>query len=91
MIDSTTRAYMYATYKHCGYCGVKVTPKTRQLDHVHPQCKGGVDDVSNLRMSCKRCNRLKGKTDVDLFIAKRIKAAETELATLKTLLAQNDK
>lgn len=86
MIDSATRQFMYSTYKHCGYCGVKVTPKTRQLDHIHPQCDGGIDDVSNLRMSCKRCNRLKGKTEVTKFINKRIDAVTLELQTLQALI-----
>lgn len=86
MIPAETREFMYATYKHCGYCGCRVTPKTRQLDHIHPQCKGGVDDVSNLRMSCKRCNRLKGKTDIDVFLTKRLKHVTIELATLQGLI-----
>ena len=86
MIDSTTRQWMYATYKQCGYCGIKVTPKTRQLDHIHPQCKGGADTVDNLRMSCKRCNRLKGKTDITVFINKRIAATTLELHTLQSLI-----
>ena len=86
MIDAATRSFMYATHKHCGYCGCRVTPKTRQLDHIHPQCKGGPDTVDNLRMSCKRCNRLKGKTDVDLFIQKRIMVVTKELETLQGLI-----
>lgn len=44
----------------CAYCGVGVTKSTRTIDHIIPLKHGGSNDISNLCISCKDCNRKKG-------------------------------
>ena len=87
-ISKTDRA---AIYKHrtCGYCGTTVTKNTRQIDHIHPQCKGGSDEISNLLLSCKRCNRQKGKKPQRDYINHRLKQVKLELQTLERLYLEN--
>lgn len=45
----------------CRLCGTAVTPGTRgpnllHLDHVTPWAEGGETSISNLRVTCARCN-----------------------------------
>lgn len=56
----------------CHYCGVAITNKNRSVDHKHPIAKGGgVFDLNNLALCCKRCNRLKSDYDYDYFKTNR--------------------
>jgi hypothetical protein len=45
----------------CQYCGRTPPAVTLEVDHVHPESKGGCDDIDNLLTSCFDCNR--GKRD----------------------------
>lgn len=43
----------------CGYEGPHLA-----IDHIHPQARGGTDDLDNLRVLCRACNSQKaGATD----------------------------
>jgi hypothetical protein len=56
----------------CHYCGVTITNKNRSVDHKHPIAKGGgVFDLNNLALCCKKCNRLKSDYDYDFFKSNR--------------------
>ena len=45
----------------CAYCDVQLNPFDGfEIDHVHPVCKGGTDDIDNLVPSCHTCNQRKG-------------------------------
>ena len=70
----------------CYLCGKKTTTSNRQVEHVVPHAKGGTDDISNLKIACKVCNRKKGKTNLDDFVHKEIARLERALITLKGLL-----
>ena len=41
----------------CAYC--LTTDGPFEIDHIHPVAKGGSDDLENLTVSCKSCNRSK--------------------------------
>lgn len=57
---------------HCHYCQVLITDLNRSVDHKHPIAKGGgVFDLNNLLLSCKRCNRFKSDYDYDYFVKHR--------------------
>jgi hypothetical protein len=48
----------------CVYCGVTGADAELQCDHLTPMSKGGSNQMSNLRTSCRKCNQAKGnKTD----------------------------
>lgn len=74
----------------CHYCGVKTTTKNRQIDHVHPQAKGGKDELSNLRCSCQNCNRAKSARDVEEFISSEYVQTTRKLKRLQFLIDNPD-
>ena len=41
----------------CTYCGTKIGPF--EIDHKTPVAKGGSDNLENLVVSCRSCNRSK--------------------------------
>jgi 5-methylcytosine-specific restriction endonuclease McrA len=54
--------------RKCAYCdkeGVSL-----QIEHIHAKSKGGGDRVSNLTLSCERCNTKKGVKLIDEFLKK---------------------
>lgn len=40
----------------CYWCGTKMRPTDRHLDHIIPLARGGADAVANLCVSCATCN-----------------------------------
>jgi hypothetical protein len=61
-IPKATKAEVWAkTDGRCWYCDAQLNPFAGfEIDHVHPVCKGGTDDVANLVPSCHDCNQRKG-------------------------------
>ena len=77
---------------HCAYCGVEITLKQMQVDHIQPhwhtftdqqasQAKivKGLHDLDNLNPSCARCNKWKSTYSVEHFR----KVVETSLDRLE--------
>ncbi len=54
--------------RKCAYCDKENAPL--QVEHIHPRSKGGSNRVSNLTLSCERCNAKKGVKLVDEFLKK---------------------
>jgi 5-methylcytosine-specific restriction endonuclease McrA len=65
---------------HCAYCGVEITLKQMQVDHIEPHWhtlteqqakKSGINkgshDISNLNPSCSRCNKWKSTWTLEQF------------------------
>lgn len=53
------REYLLEKWKRkCAYCGTKTG--RLEVDHIVPKLKGGTDRVSNLTLSCSKCNQKKG-------------------------------
>lgn len=52
---------------HCAYCGREIAYKDMQVDHIHPQYRGGKDDMENLNPSCRMCNFRKGTLSIEHF------------------------
>jgi 5-methylcytosine-specific restriction endonuclease McrA len=52
----------------CSYCDSEGLPL--QVEHIHPRSKGGSNRVSNLTLSCERCNIKKGTKPVKEFLTK---------------------
>jgi len=56
-----TKQYLLTVHKHkCAYCGGLSGDNILQVEHIHPQSKGGTSKVSNLTISCRACNEAKG-------------------------------
>jgi 5-methylcytosine-specific restriction endonuclease McrA len=78
-----TREYLLEKWsRQCAYCGVKDVPF--QVEHIHPRTKGGSNSISNLTLSCEKCNIKKGTKDIEEFLKK-------EPAKLSKILAQSKK
>ncbi|WP_066424020.1 RNA-guided endonuclease IscB [Anabaena sp. 4-3] len=54
--------------RKCAYCDQEAVPL--QIEHIHPRAKGGSNRVSNLTLSCQRCNTKKGTRSIDEFLQK---------------------
>lgn len=53
--------YLYARFKgHCQICGASKSIKDMTMEHIIPKSKYGLDDMSNITMTCYRCNNTKG-------------------------------
>jgi 5-methylcytosine-specific restriction endonuclease McrA len=75
-----TREYLLEKWgRECAYCGVKDVPL--QIEHIHPRAKGGSNSITNLTLSCEKCNTKKGTKDIKDFLKK-------DPAKLTKILAQ---
>ncbi len=75
-----TREYLLEKWgRQCAYCGVKNVPF--QVEHIHPRTKGGSNSITNLALSCEKCNTKKGTKDIKEFLKK-------DPAKLSKILAQ---
>lgn len=64
-----TREYLLEKWgRQCAYCGVKDVPL--QIEHIHPRSKGGSNSITNLTLSCEKCNIKKGTKDIKDFLKK---------------------
>lgn len=60
------REYLLEKYKRtCAYCSKFDIPL--QVEHIVPKSKGGSDRVSNLTISCHKCNQKKGNKTAEEF------------------------
>ena len=76
-----TREYLLEKFgRKCVYCDKQDLPL--QIEHIYPRAKGGSNRISNLTLSCERCNIKKGTKDIKDFLKKepeRLKKIEAQL------------
>jgi hypothetical protein len=78
-----TREYLLEKWnRECAYCGAKNTPF--QVEHIHPRALGGSNSITNLTLSCEKCNLEKGTLKIEDFLKK-------EPIRLKKILIQAKK
>ncbi|MBD2142938.1 RRXRR domain-containing protein [Anabaena sp. FACHB-1250] len=81
-----TREYLLEKWgRQCAYCGVKDVPF--QVEHIHPRAKGGSNSITNLTLSCEKCNTKKGTKDIKYFLKKDPSKLEKILKQAKRPLA----
>ncbi|MEH1769106.1 RNA-guided endonuclease IscB [Nostoc sp.] len=81
-----TREYLLEKWcRQCAYCGIKDVPF--QVEHIHPRANGGSNSVTNLSLSCEKCNTKKGTKDIKEFLKKDPARLERILKQAKRPLA----
>lgn len=64
-----TRQYLLEKWhRECAYCGIKDVPL--QIEHIQPRAKGGSNSITNLTLSCEKCNIKKATKDIRDFLKK---------------------
>lgn len=86
LVGYETREYLLEKWnRECAYCGVKDVPF--QVEHIHPRAKGGSNSITNLTLSCEKCNTKKGTKDIKEFLKKDTSRLEKILKQAKRPLA----
>ena len=73
-ISRNTFIILYERQKGmCEYCGGSLLEEAQNhkcptVDHIIPKHKNGINALSNLCLSCRWCNNVKGKKDVGEFL-----------------------
>lgn len=66
-----TRQYLLEKWgRSCAYCGIKDVPL--QIEHILCRAKGGSNSITNLALSCEKCNLKKGTKDIREFLKKTL-------------------
>lgn len=69
LVGYEVREYLLEKWgRKCAYCDTSGVPL--QIEHIHPRAKGGSNRVSNLCLSCQRCNIKKGVKLIEEFLKK---------------------
>ncbi len=56
----TQKSYVYERDgRACIYCGKHLKYRQMSLDHYYPKSMGGPDDLFNMALSCRSCNKFK--------------------------------
>jgi 5-methylcytosine-specific restriction endonuclease McrA len=67
------REYLLEKFgRKCVYCGAENLPL--EVEHIVPKSRGGSDRVSNLTISCRRCNLEKGNRTASEFGHPKVEA-----------------
>jgi len=86
LVGYETREYLLEKWgRQCAYCGVKDVPF--QVEHIHPRAKGGGNSITNLTLSCEKCNTKKGIKDIKEFLKQDPSRLEKILKQVKRPLA----
>jgi 5-methylcytosine-specific restriction endonuclease McrA len=70
--------------RQCAYCGKKDVPL--QVEHIAPKARGGSDRVSNLCLSCEKCNQKKGTRSIKDFLKNKPEILKRILTQTKSSL-----
>ncbi|QBD79127.1 HNH endonuclease [Ktedonosporobacter rubrisoli] len=80
-----TREYLLQKWgRKCAYCSKENIPL--QIEHIVPRAKGGSNRVSNLCLSCEKCNLAKGSRSIEDYLKKKPELLKKILAQAKTPL-----
>lgn len=53
---------------YCWYCGNLLTDGKPEIDHIVPRSCGGSSELSNLALTCIRCNRAKHTGTLEAYV-----------------------
>ena len=80
------REYMLEKWhRKCAYCGI--TNTQLEIEHIVAKSKGGSNRVSNLTLSCTKCNQKKGSKPIEQFLKSKPELLKSILRQAKKPLA----
>ncbi|GET40917.1 RNA-guided endonuclease IscB [Microseira wollei] len=80
------REYMLEKWhRRCAYCSATNTPL--EIEHIIAKSKGGSNRVSNLTLSCTKCNQKKGNKPIEQFLKNQPDLLKSILTGTKRPLA----
>ena len=80
------REYMLEKWhRKCAYCGA--TDTQLEIEHIIAKSKGGSNRVSNLTLSCTKCNQKRGNKSIEQFLKNKQELLKSILAQAKRPLA----
>ncbi len=59
-------AMLQEQHNSCNICSVDIS-RGYEIDHIMPISRGGSNDIGNIQLLCRRCNRLKAAKHPDDF------------------------
>jgi 5-methylcytosine-specific restriction endonuclease McrA len=66
LLGYEVREYLLEKWgRKCAYCGTEGVPL--EVEHIIPKSRGGSNRVSNLTLSCRKCNQKKGSRTAEEF------------------------
>lgn len=69
----------------CQYCGRSAPEVTLEIDHIHPQSKGGKEISTNLITACRDCNSSKNNRIIKVGkVPKEIQLTENDYEPYRT-------
>ena len=81
LLGFEVKEYLLLKWNHqCAYCPAKDVPL--EVEHVVSKRKGGSNSITNLVVSCRKCNKDKGTQPLDIFL----KNDQTRLVRIKKQL-----
>jgi hypothetical protein len=66
----------------CQYCSAKPPKVPLEVDHIHPVCKGGKNNIDNLITACFDCNRGKSGNELTSIPKTIIEKSEGKIIAL---------
>jgi 5-methylcytosine-specific restriction endonuclease McrA len=80
------REYMLEKWhRKCAYCGA--TDTQLEIEHIVAKSRGGSNRVSNLTLSCTKCNQKKGSKPIEQFLKNKPELLKSILSKAKKPLA----
>lgn len=85
LLGYEAREYLLEKWgRRCAYCDRENVPL--QVEHIVARANGGTHRISNLTLSCGRCNQRKGIQDIREFLSKKTKKLKKILSQAKAPL-----